>query len=135
MNGLNSTLIEGRIVQKHIIPGRRKDRIALTIMHTHNYCTPRSHASDSTEYFFTVYAAGKLAKSIMSQEPVGRMVRVVGKLLQRRDNSIDGMVSTVAVMAEHIEFRHPSIDAMAKDFDAQKALKYQKKENQEELWY
>ena len=102
MNGLNSIILEGRIVNT----SKKDDIVMAMIAVDRNYKTSGGEMVTETS-FFDIKAYGKIAESLETHSEKGRGIRVVGRLKQERwtDEESGKTMAKTIIIAEHIEYK------------------------------
>ena len=103
MNMLNSIILEGNVVRSLSDCEGVKDFEIEVI----RYYKKEDNSMVEEKDFFTVELYGNLADSplIIKNIEVGRGIRVVGRLKQKRWENEGKTFSKIVVIAEHIEFK------------------------------
>ena len=101
MNQLNSIILEGSIEKVEKVD----DVINATISVKRFYKNAEGEMVEEVSYFDTeIY--GQMAKLFEEKGKIGREIRLVGRLKQKRWTEGGKELSKVLVVAEHIEFKY-----------------------------
>jgi single-strand DNA-binding protein len=110
MNHLNSTLIEGVMIEKPVLrtldEGQDKGKSVCHFTIATDRYRKRKTGIEKVTYHFDVEAWDYLAEVCVNKGQKGCNIRVVGQLKEERSTGSDSrLYSNVIIEAEHIEFR------------------------------
>ena len=110
MNGLNSIILEGNVIDTNVSKMPNGTSVAeMTIAVKRTYKNANGEFAEEVS-FFEIKAYGNVADICEKYATKDRGIRIVGRLKQERYEADGKLHSKVVVLAEHVEFK-PEIKA------------------------